>query len=138
MNIKQIVEERLRKDGYDGLCCDGCWCRVDDLFPCGCGDGLDCVPGHIKWGTFDGEQTWRIYAPLPVRCEQHAEDPSEKDNHEPSSNPLQLPVRWYKRAADPREKDAARCGADGFRDERRRDQMESIDAWADRRNGGQP
>jgi hypothetical protein len=73
MTVKKIVEERLRKDGFDGLCggraCDGCGCILDDLFPCG-QDFSECVPGHAKWGTFDGEQTWRIFAPPPVQSVQ--------------------------------------------------------------------
>ncbi len=63
MNIKQIVEERLRKDAYDGLCCDGCGCRVDDLMPCG-DPVMECRPGHIRYGTFEGvENTWIIVEP---------------------------------------------------------------------------
>jgi hypothetical protein len=63
MNIKQIVEERLRKDGFDGLCCDGCGCRLDDLMPCG-EPGMDCRPGHIRYGAFEGvENTWIIVEP---------------------------------------------------------------------------
>jgi hypothetical protein len=78
MTVKKIVEERLRKDGFDGLCCDGCGCRVDDLMPCG-DVVMDCVPGHCKWGTFDGEQTWRIFAPPPVQSDQSPdEDRREK------------------------------------------------------------
>jgi hypothetical protein len=60
MNIKQMVEERLRKDGFDGLCCDGCGCRVEDLMPCGA-PCMDCKPGHIRYGTFsDKKDTWVI------------------------------------------------------------------------------
>jgi hypothetical protein len=60
MNIKQIVEERLLKDGFDGLCCDGCGCRVGDLMPCG-EPVLECVPGHLKWRNVDGVgKTWVI------------------------------------------------------------------------------
>jgi hypothetical protein len=45
MNIKEIIEEYLRKNGYEGLCCGGCWCQLDDLFPCD-NEILDCVPVH--------------------------------------------------------------------------------------------
>jgi len=38
---------------------------------------------------------------------------------------------------DPHEKDAARCGAEAFTDERRRARQAAIDAWADKRNGGE-
>lgn len=90
MTVKQIVEERLRKDGFDGLCgtaCDGCGCLLDDLFPCG-QDFSECIPGHARWGTFDGDQTWRMFPP-PVRCDQHAKDPHEKDESRAGIQPYE-------------------------------------------------
>jgi len=60
MNIKQIVEERLRRDGYDGLCNVDCGCKLSDLMSCGC-PFLDCRPGYIRHGTFEGvKNTWII------------------------------------------------------------------------------
>ena len=59
MTIKKIVEERLRKDGFDGLCCDGCGCRVDDLMPCG-EPVMACRPGHIRHGNFESGTNWII------------------------------------------------------------------------------
>jgi len=46
MNVKHIVEQWLRQNGYDGLAGGCCGCGVDDLFPCGmyCGD---CLPAHL-------------------------------------------------------------------------------------------
>ncbi len=36
MNVKEIIQDYLRKNGYDGLCCpeDPCGCSIDDLMPC--------------------------------------------------------------------------------------------------------
>ena len=35
MDIRQIVEQWLRANNYDGLCSEDCGCEVDDLMPCG-------------------------------------------------------------------------------------------------------
>jgi hypothetical protein len=47
MNVKKIVAEWLKSNGYHGLVCTEvpCGCLVDDLMPCGelC---PDCKPGH--------------------------------------------------------------------------------------------
>ena len=112
MTVKQIVEERLRKDGFDGLCggraCDGCGCILDDLFPCG-QDFSECVPGHAKWGTFDGEQTWRIFAPPPVQsdipCECGSGYNPECQAHYPPSDQSD---------EDPHENDEIRAGIPPF------------------------
>lgn len=46
MDVAEIVEEWLQKNGYTGLCTEGCGCRLGDLFPCA-GDGIEkCVPGY--------------------------------------------------------------------------------------------
>lgn len=45
MNVKTIVEGYLPSHGCDGLCCEDCWCFIDDLFTCGkC--GIRCRPGR--------------------------------------------------------------------------------------------
>jgi len=52
MNVKQIIEEYLKANGYDGLCCadkdDGCSCEVRDVMPLACCDGFvdDCEAGY--------------------------------------------------------------------------------------------
>jgi len=43
MNVRQIVIAHLKAGGFDGLCCDGCGCGLDDLMPCET-DGMKCVP----------------------------------------------------------------------------------------------
>ena len=51
MNVKEIVHEYLRVNGYDGLCSDDCGCGLDDLAPCEqCFDA--CVPAYHR--TDDG------------------------------------------------------------------------------------
>ena len=57
-------------------------------------------------------ETGEVEAPQPVACVQ---------DHE----------------TDPNEKDAARCGAEPFTDERWCARQAGIDAWADKRNGGE-
>lgn len=55
MNVKDIVENYLQDNGYDGLCNteQECGCRIDDLFACdSCPD--KCQPGHIRLNE-DGE-----------------------------------------------------------------------------------
>lgn len=34
MNVKQIVEQWLRANNFDGLCTIDCGCEVNDLMPC--------------------------------------------------------------------------------------------------------
>lgn len=34
ISVLQIVKQYLRKNGFDGLACDGCGCGLDDLMPC--------------------------------------------------------------------------------------------------------
>jgi len=49
MNAKKIIQDYLRKNGYDGLLCTDipCGCSIDELMPCGenC-NVLDCEPAY--------------------------------------------------------------------------------------------
>lgn len=47
LTVRDIVKDRLIKDGYDGLYSENgeCACEVDDLFPM-CEQNLDCTAGH--------------------------------------------------------------------------------------------
>jgi hypothetical protein len=44
MNVREIVIAHLNAGGFDGLCCDGCGCGLDDLMPCEQFDIVDCKP----------------------------------------------------------------------------------------------
>lgn len=60
MTIKDMVADRLRKDGMDGLCNTfDCGCRLDDLMPCG-EPHPSCIAGRIRYGKFDHGTDWII------------------------------------------------------------------------------
>ena len=45
MNVREILTSWLKEHGYDGLCCDGCGCRIEDMAICNsCFD--DCLPAY--------------------------------------------------------------------------------------------
>ena len=58
MNVKEIVKQWLKDNGYDGLfldnnCPDGdenCGCSIDDFAPCGEGPLPECEPAYRKDG----------------------------------------------------------------------------------------
>ena len=60
MAIKEIVEQYLKDNGYDGLWNPdvNCGCAVDDLFPCSGDNGgiIDCEPGYRV--PCDGNCDW--------------------------------------------------------------------------------
>lgn len=58
MNVKEIVAEYLKTNGFDGLHAeDQCGCRLDDLIPCddACGS---CTAGYLLPG--DEDSPWYI------------------------------------------------------------------------------
>ena len=65
MEIRQIVEQWLRANGYDGLTTVDCGCVVDDLMPCG-EYVADCEAGYkvpcLGGGDCpaDGDCPWHI------------------------------------------------------------------------------
>lgn len=44
MTVKEIIIEKLKSMGADGLCCEDCGCGLDDLEPCSCINIDMCVP----------------------------------------------------------------------------------------------
>lgn len=46
INVESIVVEYLKKNKFDGLCCDQCGCEIDDLFPCSSEGTYGCEPGY--------------------------------------------------------------------------------------------
>lgn len=64
--VADLVEEGLRAKGYDGLYCEGCGCRVDDLFPCMEWND-DCRAGYsAPCPDTCGDHDWHI---VPVKPE---------------------------------------------------------------------
>jgi len=48
MEVKQILKDYLKENGYDGLFYPGeCACKIDDLCPCQ-SNCMDCQPGYFK------------------------------------------------------------------------------------------
>lgn len=49
LTLRDIVEQRLKQDGFDGLYDpDGeCSCELGDLWPCECWS-TDCLAGHYR------------------------------------------------------------------------------------------
>lgn len=56
MNVRQIIEEYLKANGYDGLYNDvgECGCEIGDLFTCGFTE-YTCEPAHKEKPDPDGE-----------------------------------------------------------------------------------
>ncbi len=48
MNVRGIIQQYLKDNGYDGLFYPGeCACKVDDLIPCNADCYMDCEPGYV-------------------------------------------------------------------------------------------
>lgn len=48
MNVREIITDYLKANGYDGLCTIGCGCGIDNLAPCDCCNIDECIPAHKK------------------------------------------------------------------------------------------
>ena len=77
MSVRDIVKEFLTKNGYDGLCYDGCGCPKDDLMLCGGKQGL-CLPAYLhtikdcadcedKEYCYDYSVTGEMYCVRPLK-----------------------------------------------------------------------
>ena len=51
MTVKQIVVDYLKKNGYDGLCCDCCQCYLTNYMVCVENDSLDVETGYEHIGA---------------------------------------------------------------------------------------
>lgn len=77
MGIKEIIEQWLIKNGYEGLYRDDCGCEVGDLMPCN-EPSINCTAGHKvpcpgpENCQADGDCPWHISGNKPVESE--AED----------------------------------------------------------------
>jgi hypothetical protein len=56
MNVREIVDQWLRENEYDGLCTLNCGCPLDDLMPCGKPEA-ECRPGY---NNVDGDGEFQI------------------------------------------------------------------------------
>ena len=63
MTVEEIVKDYLGKNGYDGLCREGCGCRLDDFMPCSYLEGVPtcCTPAY-KHLVKNGELTDIVYS----------------------------------------------------------------------------
>lgn len=48
MDVKDIIIEKLKALGADGLGCDECGCGLEDIAPCSCDSVLSCEPAIKK------------------------------------------------------------------------------------------
>jgi len=46
MTLREIIENHLKDNEYDGLCGDECGCEIGELFPCEDPDMDVCKPGY--------------------------------------------------------------------------------------------
>jgi len=63
--VRNIVEEWLKDNGYDGLYDDDCGCLIGDIAPCEPDGGFGCMPGYKgpcdpKTCPADGECDWHV------------------------------------------------------------------------------
>ena len=65
MTVKELVKDYLEKNGYDGLCREGCGCGIDNLMPCSKyalkGVPTCCAPAY-KHLVKNGELTDIVYS----------------------------------------------------------------------------
>jgi len=71
MNVKDIVIEKLKEIGADGLCTEyNCSCDFDDFMNCGAYDIVDCMAAKKRLATQDEIEEFgldagaEIYAPI--------------------------------------------------------------------------
>ena len=51
MKVKEILQQWLKDNGYDGLFCEYCGCERDDICPCDLSPNIvDCEPGYKFMG----------------------------------------------------------------------------------------
>ena len=65
MEVRAIVAEWLKANGYDGLYTDNCGCEVDDLMPCANDGSANCragykIPCRPETCPADGDCPWHI------------------------------------------------------------------------------
>jgi len=68
-NVKEIVNEWLIDEGFDGLCNDECGCSINDLAPCYDGPFYDCIAA-MDMGPKNGFD--RYFEPAQQKDSCHA------------------------------------------------------------------
>ena len=48
MKVIELVSKYIENNGFDGLCCDGCWCASDDINSCCC-SFADCKFAYANY-----------------------------------------------------------------------------------------
>ena len=69
-NVKDIVADYLKANGYDGLYNGDaeCGCDLADLFPCECMNAHVCRPGYKKLCGGCDEYNWCISNEKDAEC----------------------------------------------------------------------
>jgi len=70
MNVKEITEQYLRANGYDGLYNENgeCGCERGDLMPCDCTGIEDCEPAMQHYCPACGESIFVPISSLEKLC----------------------------------------------------------------------
>jgi hypothetical protein len=73
-SLGQFIRDRLRAEGYDGLCNPvlECGCPLDDLFACGEPEINDCQPAHFR-NRIDSCSCTAESGPAPCLCTRRLE-----------------------------------------------------------------
>ena len=64
VTVQDMVKTYLKEHGYDGLCREGCWCGIDELWPCSCDcPNADCTPAYAWEMAADGTPWYSLEKP---------------------------------------------------------------------------
>ena len=81
-NLREIIKDGLKANGYQGLCFPdlNCGCGFDDFIPCDNPDLNECIPAYEKIATkkdvdnWDGEGELRIGDKFYVREKEQSNE----------------------------------------------------------------
>lgn len=78
MNVKEITEQYLKANGYDGLYNENCECGCErgDLMPCDCSGIEDCEPAMQHYCHACGESIFVPISSLVELCRKLDETPT--------------------------------------------------------------
>ncbi len=80
MNVKEITEQYLKANGYDGLYNENgeCGCERGDLMPCDCSGIEDCEPAMQHYCPACGESIFVPISSLEKLCRKLDEKQKSK------------------------------------------------------------